>query len=261
MYSKALHTVGLAIDGTEKWRLLEDGTLYRLSDGAEAGVIFTRTTIITAAQLADLHNTAIELVPAPGANKLVWVQPQPIAVSQNLTIGASNPALIHLTINNTEVFVDSSGSTDGFAGNILLSGDDQFCTGGTISTYDYGANVQQYTDLSNMLNAPVMLVAAENLDVKGAIVTSAIGAAGTGYSAEDVVTRGDASITIDTVGGSGEVLTYTVTDAGTNNIIGNGQATTGGGGSGFTISITELDYSVNPMELKVKVLYSIFDLS
>lgn len=75
--------------------------------------------------------------------------------------------------------------------------------------------------------------------VTGAILTSEIGAAGTGYSINDVLTVADGSggtITVLTVGGSGQVLTYALTTPGTGYSIAV-HATTGGGGADFTLSV------------------------
>ncbi len=33
MFSRAPNTIGLAVNGVEKWRLLEDGTLYNVATG------------------------------------------------------------------------------------------------------------------------------------------------------------------------------------------------------------------------------------
>lgn len=79
--------------------------------------------------------------------------------------------------------------------------------------------------------------------VTGGIVTSSIDDAGTGYSAEDVLTIADGTagtITVLTVGGSGEVLTYELTTPGTDYSIGVHEST-GGGGSDFALDVLTVD--------------------
>lgn len=75
-----------------------------------------------------------------------------------------------------------------------------------------------------------------------------ITAAGTGYTANDVVTittgDGNATVTIDTVGGSGEVTGITLKNAGSGYSIASGQATSSGTGSGLTINITSLQNGI-----------------
>lgn len=76
----------------------------------------------------------------------------------------------------------------------------------------------------------------------GKIATIAVGAAGTGYTALDVLTLAQANggiqatVRVNTVGGSGEVLTVTLLTAGTGYVAGSTYATTGGTGSGATIT-------------------------
>lgn len=75
--------------------------------------------------------------------------------------------------------------------------------------------------------------------VTGAIVTSEIGDGGSGYSADDVLTIADGTggtVTVLTVDGSGVVLTYELTTAGTDYSIATHNST-GGGGTGFTLSV------------------------
>lgn len=76
----------------------------------------------------------------------------------------------------------------------------------------------------------------------GKIATIAVGAAGTGYTALDVLTLAQANggvqatVRVDTIGGGGEVLTVTLLTAGTGYIAGSTYATTGGTGANATIT-------------------------
>lgn len=209
------------------------------------------TVTLTAADLAVLDTVPFELVPAPGAGKVLGVcgmyssmklngglwftvddTPQPYYLNKTFGYGATD----------TGVLSGSFGSSVDLYGQI-----------------PYGVAIA-HKDISLIENINITLNSNSSLGVPGAIATSSIGAAGTGYVALETVTRGNATIRIDTVGGGGEVLTYTVTVAGTNNIVGAAQATTGGSGADFTIDIDTVDVSVNPMTLTVKTLYSVMDV-
>lgn len=76
------------------------------------------------------------------------------------------------------------------------------------------------------------------------IRTAAVTAAGSGYTALDLVTvttgGGNAKIRVLTVGASGEILTLRVVNAGSGYSTGAGQATSGGSGTGFTVNVIGL---------------------
>lgn len=79
--------------------------------------------------------------------------------------------------------------------------------------------------------------------VTGGIVDSSIDTAGTGYSEDDVLTIADGTggtITVLTVGGSGEVLTYEVTTPGSGYTIAT-HAASGGDGSDFVLSVDSVN--------------------
>jgi len=216
--------------------------------------VLSRTTTLTAAQLADLYNTPVELVPAPGEGKFVQMI-SIMACYKNAIAGGTYTG----TPGACETaYTDATGEAANYNGTFIsiAEGDEEsvfqdagaFIGGGRVETG---------------LNAPIVFFSNTETQVLGAIATTSIGAAGTGYEIGDEIYIGDAVLTVATVGGGGEVLTYTLTTPGTNNILGDGQATTTDSalGADFTLDIDSLDYSVNPMTLKVKVLYSIFDLS
>lgn len=99
-------------------------------------------------------------------------------------------------------------------------------------------------------------------EAEGSILTSEIQSNGSGYTVNDVIslTGSDAQITVDSVDGGGEVLTYTVTNPGTNvyptNLSGQnpfGYLTTGGSGTNFrlnVLSITVLENEFGGSKLK-----------
>lgn len=80
----------------------------------------------------------------------------------------------------------------------------------------------------------------------GIVTTVTINAAGTGYTAADVITVVSLSggtgctVTVDTVGGSGEITAITLLAGGTGYAVADGLATTGGTGTGGKINVTVL---------------------
>ncbi len=86
-------------------------------------------------------------------------------------------------------------------------------------------------------------IKADMTVTSGAIVTSSIDAAGTGYSVNDVLTVDDGTlgtITVLTVGGSGQVLTYELTTGGQNYTVDTHEVT-GGSGTAFILSVDSID--------------------
>lgn len=96
--------------------------------------------------------------------------------------------------------------------------------------------------------------------IPGPVVTHALGAGGADYEVADVLTVGDAEFTVATVDGGGAILTYTLTDPGTTVEVGDGQAATGGAGTGAEFDITAIDASANNAEINLKVYYDIFNI-
>lgn len=92
----------------------------------------------------------------------------------------------------------------------------------------------------------------------GTIATKAIGAAGSAYTALDVVTLVQAgggvqaTMRIDTVDGSGDVTAFTILNGGTGYVAGSTYATTGGTGTGFTVtasSVTDAGVSMGKLSV------------
>ncbi len=89
--------------------------------------------------------------------------------------------------------------------------------------------------------------------VTGAIVTSAIGAGGTGYSVNDVLTVADGTsgtITVLTVNGSGVVLTYALTTGGSGYSIATHAVTGGTGNDDFTLSVLTVNAGLASVSLQ-----------
>lgn len=242
-----------------------DDSLKFLSTGT--GLTITGTTIaadtalvaeatLTAAQLADLHNTPVAIVPALAAGTII-VPTTIVAVIQ------ANGGTLPPAYKSTGLVYSGTSYNFGLHYQPI-----QLPQGGADSiSIVAGPNwlvTDNYAPLATALGvgADLTIKPGDVYAVPGAIVTTSTGAAGTGYAIGDEIYIGDAVLTVASIGGSGEVATYSLTDAGTNNVLGNAQATTtNGSGVGFTLDIDSLDYSVNPMTLSVKVLYSIFDLN
>lgn len=80
----------------------------------------------------------------------------------------------------------------------------------------------------------------------GTIETSSLNAGGSGYTANDVLTVVQAggssgTLTVDTVDGSGVVLTYHITTKGSGYQVANGLAVTGGTGTNFLVNILTIN--------------------
>lgn len=214
--------------------------------GGGRGALFNSTVTLDATTLADAHNTPPILVPAQGEGTVAGFLGSFSVIKKNGGPGFGT---------GPSANIDWDGAGIGLIG----AADDLF--------YNYSDEEAFYNQalavpsdivgvvLADVENKALVLYAPSPISVRGAIDTSAIGAAGTGYAELEEVTLEDATLRIDTVGGGGEVLTYTVLDAGTMNIIGDNQATTGGGGTGFELNITALDYSVNPLTVKIDTLF------
>lgn len=84
----------------------------------------------------------------------------------------------------------------------------------------------------------------------GAIRTLSINAAGTGYAPGDTVTISGAggaphaNLTVLTVGGSGEILTFSILENGVGYTIQTGVTTTSSPGTGFTVNVTAVGDSI-----------------
>jgi len=90
--------------------------------------------------------------------------------------------------------------------------------------------------------------------ITGVVATISIADAGTGYSAEDVITltggNGDATVTVSTVDGEGAITGVSVTDAGTGYVPGTYDAT-GGGGEGAQITVATIGSGAATVEFNL----------
>lgn len=213
-----------------------DAEKAQLVDG-----ILSRTTTITAAQLADLHNTPITLVPAPGVGKTMLLH--------------------HIAWYGSDNALEGSG--EGQIGFILGLNDILSTTQVAAATaiLRHVPSATSDWESYNEADDGVLEIYSDAAwtGIVGEIVSTALRDGGTGWAINDTFNIGTAEAIVDSVN-AGVVLTYHITAGG--NASGNSYATNPSGvGVDLQINVTELDYSVNPLTLKVKVIYSIFDIS
>jgi hypothetical protein len=211
-------------------------------------------TQLSAAQINALSVTPVQLVPAPGAGKVVLVFGVAFVFAAGTilyqTSGADTQSIFYAgdpTKTLTQLFSN-------LITKFPLSSSFAYQPGGVALTVFL---------LPGDTNKAVQISAASPFD-QGAIATSSLGAGGAGYVANDTGTittgNGDATYKVLTVDGGGAVLTYQITNPGTGYNTGNGQATAVGGaqpgvGAGFTVNV--LTVNLGNGTLKVVTYYQI----
>lgn len=189
---------------------------------------------LSSAQLVDLANTPIEIVPAPGANQTIV----PVQVISTLTFGTVQypnitPSLLYGEDEGQQCefapFDGSNSNHDSFGFQVI----------GGSGAYTFS----KVGSAGFALNLKVM-----NGDpTAGPIVTSTLDVGGSGYAPGDTfiligVDNASSHGTVDTVDGDGAVVTYTITNPGTNYSSPTTSTTVAQGGSGgdnnLTINIT-----------------------
>ena len=235
-YASPVDLVNFALDAGA-------GTGGEEGGGEEGGsglseVLFAKVTL-TNAQLATLDTIPIELIPAPGADKVAF------------------PLII---------YTNTKGGVMPYTGFKLYYGDTAgMPVSNSLAQMPYQTAARPVDEIENatenLANLPIILGATAPMLLAGAIVSFAIDGAGTGYLVGDALTptETDAVLTVATIGAAGEVLTATLTTPGTNTYVGAGQTLNGGAGTGATVNVTAVDSAANPYELTVKVIYNIFD--
>lgn len=222
------------------------------SIGPGAAPMLTTTTLLTAAQIVTLNSVPVNILPSPGAGKLL-VAIEVIYVFKFGTV-PFNPAA------SESIVIEYSPSTDGFTQG-GLSGLVNQATSGFASQPGYSNGVNSI--LPGDDDSGVVLTAVSDY-TDGPILTATLGAGGLGYLANDTgtITNGanDATYKVLTVGAGGAVLTFQITGAGTVCSVANGNATVDGGaqpgvGVGFTVNITAVQ--TGDGTLKVVTYYQI----
>jgi len=217
-------------------------------------LICTRT--LQPADIATLFSNPVVLVPAPGAGKIInvlsaafffthgsvtYFAPADIMVAEYLSslnqVLSGNAISGLLSTTGSLYFMAPGGSG---TNNAMLPGDD---------------------------NQSVILQANDDYPASG-VGASTLGAQGTGYVLHDTGTittgNGDATYQITGVGALGIVTSFKITYAGTNYMVGAGQATATGGsqpgvGINFTVDVNAL--LAGNGTLKVVTYYQIIDVT
>jgi len=207
-----------------------------LTDAELAGLglfgVSATTVRLTANQIRSLFTVPVELVPAPGAG--LAVQVVSIAIVSR-TLAVYGPA----------------GLTSGWSSDPTvrsLGAGDEFNTVGSL--YSQGAlqTLAGVVPLVDADNRALQVVSDTTLNV-GAIAAAGVNAAGTGYGIGDTGEIDQAggvpaTYTVLTVGGAGEVLTFSLTSGGSGYVAPTVGATTtvltGGGDGAFTVDITAI---------------------
>lgn len=193
------------------------------------------------------------------------VAPSPVGMPRNVAI---NVTAAEIAEGVTKAAIPALGAGKGpilvTADLLYLAGDVAFASSSAVaiktdagSTYvaaDVGfaetsarllAIATRNDDLvpTELVNLPLDLV-VEAAGWRGAILTSEIDSAGSGYEVGDAITLEAPAgatapvVTVATVDGGGAVLTYTVTEAGTASPVANiGQESTSGAGEGFALNV------------------------
>lgn len=216
---------GLPINLIEPFALILD----QLNSDEVAG----DTVHLNAAALAVLLGTDVVLVPAPGAGLMVELASLDWEYVPGVGRWNGNPlTLCYGGDSATDVIAD---------GDLDISG----LVAGTVGFTQSSRLVAARTALAN--KALTLVEASADLTFTGPVVTVAIAAGGTGYTANDVVTIGGnagtkATATVSTVNGSGVVTALALTTAGgpIYDTANNPHTTTGGTGTGLTVNVTAI---------------------
>ena len=103
-------------------------------------------------------------------------------------------------------------------------------TAGVVDTISLVAGGDGY--VTGLASATTGYVVGDALSVGGYLVGDVV-------TVDDGAVGADGTLTVETVGDTGLVLTFSITTPGTGYVTGSGYATTGGSGSGFTVDVTD----------------------
>lgn len=217
--------------------------------------VLSITRIISAAELLAFAGGEIEVVPSPGAGKLI-VPLSTLWVYNFGTVDFSRPAQLDLQYSGTTLTV--------------LLNPFFFLTGLGSSQV-----LMPAIDVSNRNSATASVIVGTGLSLvllSGAFALSGVGAAsvtagGTGYAIGDtgtIITGGtDATYQVLSVSGLGAVLTFAITFPGHGYATGAGQATATGGaqpGVGIHFTVNVLTLVNGDGSIKVTTHYKIIDV-
>lgn len=226
-----------ALIGGELFPAIQSGvnakvTADQIKTFASGGELYTRTTL-TPAEVVTIHSSPVELVPAPGAGKVIEISSIAVFGSAGICPIGDIGASLHI------IYQGNTGSLDLNISAALLASQGPFSV---------MAGVSGFTELSPE-NRALIVYADADLTLWGAISSTSLNNGGTGYVVGDtgyIFGDGstDALFQIDTVDGGGAVLTYHLTDFGTAYRGNNSNADTGPAGAqptsgtGFQIAVT-----------------------
>lgn len=213
---------------------------------ASSGLLTARVEV-SSVELLDLLANPVELIGAPGAGKINHVVAGPVwiwTLVGSPYSGDSSQAVV--AYDGAGVLIAQSG-TDNDA-NLVFTNNP--------ASEGYARN--------NLENKAVQL--SGEIFVAGSIASASVSTSGLLYAPGDTgeVTsgQGDATYTVLTIGGGGEVLTFSIDTPGIGYVLGAGQATlvsTGAGDGAFTISVDSLS-NESAGTLVIDMLYRVIDL-
>lgn len=122
-----------------------------------------------------------------------------------------------------------------------------------VEVFFANTNVIPDTQLENQ----ALILSFVNTPCGGTILAAAVGAGGSGYSPGDTLSvdglanQAVASLTVNTVDGSGAVLTFTIANGGAGYSVTNGVTCSGGAGTGFTLNITQISQGNGTLQFTV----------
>lgn len=203
------------------------------SSGASGPFSVANVTLSTA-QLLALNATPVQLVAAPGAGKVICgLGCFVFYIAGTHPLGATS---FQLNWGATEGYTTTGPSfysaVSGMVGDVHMGP---------------GSTVSPAQDLAQYENQAVLIQAADNGLTNGGVATSAItaGNAGVGYAIGDTGFmdggNSDCTYIVNTVGGGGNVLTYTITAPGTNYAVSTANTTETGGAQPGVGTGLELD--------------------
>lgn len=209
-------------------------------------------TQLTAGQIATLSTLPVQVVPAPGAGKLIV----PFGVAYVFDVGGQ---AFHTAVGGLDTLdVLYSPSLDPLDASVVSM------VTAAYSAFGYSAAVPgQYAILPGDDNSALVVKALSDYNA-GPIETATITAGGLGYASNDTGTittgSGDATYRVLSVGAGGAVSHLVVVNRGTAYTTGAGQATATGGtqpgvGVGLTVNITAVQLGNGT--LKVITYYQI----
>lgn len=259
--------VGASVDGDD---VVTDGTLAAAL--AALGVPQSVMVTMTAADLAALGDSPQTLVAAAGANKILI--PHQFAWYPNFNGGLGFSDAGNLKINWADIDGEFAAGMNAdpwhIDGALVIFPAPYICT-----TTNPKYLVQSEQIETPVINEPIVLTASTAPSVFGSIQTSTLNNGGSGYAIDDTFVVDDtgggggilATGTVNTVDGGGAVLTYTIDTAGNTHLVSPDSfspcstTATSGAGSGLTLNLVAMDYSVNPLIVKMLTTYSVMNVA